>query len=122
MKKAAKEFQKKFEILLKKLTKWIVEQYHTFTSGIRDKMTREYPWCKVVICDKHYTSKICGNCGYLHQKLGSNKTFKCPQCQIEMDRDINAARNILLRYLTLNMCQIEKFWRWVSPLPSGCMT
>ncbi|CAG8798034.1 35873_t:CDS:2, partial [Racocetra persica] len=65
--------------------------------------TREYPWCKVIICDEHYTSKTCGNCGYLHNKLGSNKTFKCPQCQIEMeDRDINAARNILLRFLTLN--------------------
>ncbi|RIB18763.1 hypothetical protein C2G38_2084840 [Gigaspora rosea] len=40
-----------------------------------------------------------------HKKLGSNKTFKCPQCQIEMDIDINAARNILLRFLTLNRAE-----------------
>ena len=63
---------------------------------------REYPWCKVIICDEAYTSKTCGNCGFIHQKLGSNKTFKCPQCKITMDRDMNAARNILLRYITLN--------------------
>ena len=63
---------------------------------------REYPWCKVIICDEAYTSKTCGNCGFIHQRLGSNKTFKCPRCEIIMDRDMNAARNILLRYITLN--------------------
>ncbi|KAF0520634.1 transposase [Gigaspora margarita] len=67
--------------------------------------TREYLWCKVTICDEHYTSKTCGNCGYLHKKLGSNKTFECTQCQIEIDRDFNAARNIVLRFLTLNRAE-----------------
>lgn len=74
--------------------------HYRFKQRLLNK-TREYPWCKVVICDEHFTSKTCGNCGFLHQKLGSNKTFKCPQCHVEMDRDINAARNILLRYLTI---------------------
>ena len=59
-----------------------------------------YPWCKVVECDEAYTSKTCGACGALHGKLGSNKTFVCPSCGYEADRDISAARNILLRYLT----------------------
>ncbi|RHZ56880.1 hypothetical protein Glove_396g97 [Diversispora epigaea] len=81
--------------------------YKTHPQAIFGWSHYQYPWCKVVICDEHYTSKTCGNCGYLHQKLRSNKTFKCSQCQIEMDRDINAARNILLRYLTLNMSQID---------------
>ncbi|CAG8449213.1 10533_t:CDS:2, partial [Scutellospora calospora] len=58
--------------------------------------TKEYPWCKVIICDEHYTSKTCRNYRYLHKRLGSNKTFKCSQYQIEIDRDINATRNILL--------------------------
>ena len=66
--------------------------------------TREYPWCRVVICDEHYTSKTCGKCGKLNQTLGASKVFMCPnvECGVEMDRDINAARNILLRFLTLN--------------------
>jgi putative transposase len=61
-----------------------------------------FPWCKVIICDEAYTSKTCGRCGALHQQLQGNKTFKCPQpgCGYVADRDISAARNILLRYLT----------------------
>jgi len=59
-----------------------------------------HPWCQIIVCDEAYTSKTCGACGTLNQKLGSNKTFKCAACGCEADRDISAARNILLRYLT----------------------
>lgn len=64
--------------------------------------TREYPHCRVVICDEDFTSKTCGRCGFVHEKLGGNKTFKCPSCHVSLDRDVNGARNILLRYMTLN--------------------
>src|SRR5215217_1767136 len=50
-----------------------------------------------VFASEHYTSKTCGNCGSIHTKLGSNKVFKCPTCDFITDRDINGARNILLR-------------------------
>lgn len=59
-----------------------------------------YPWCTIVVCDEQYTSKTCGACGRIHATLGSNKTFCCPACGYTADRDISAARNILLRYLT----------------------
>ncbi len=39
---------------------------------------REYPQCRVVVCDEDFTSKTCGRCGFVHEKLGGNKTFKCP--------------------------------------------
>lgn len=58
---------------------------------------QEYPWCKVAVCNEAYTSKTCGCCGELHHKLGGNKRFKCPTCQTEIDRDVNGARNILLK-------------------------
>jgi putative transposase len=61
-----------------------------------------FPWCKVIICDEPYTSKTCGQCGEIHKKLGSSKTFRCPTCDYKADRDASAARNILLRYLTIN--------------------
>jgi len=64
--------------------------------------TREYRNSQVIICDEAYTSKTCGCCGQLHEKLGGSKTFRCPHCGVVMDRDMNGARNILLRYLTLN--------------------
>jgi len=64
--------------------------------------------CQVIICDEHYTSKICGSCGELHHNLGKNKTFICPHCHYEADRDINAARNILLHFLTLNIIMLKR--------------
>ena len=62
-----------------------------------------YPSCTVIVCDERYTSMTCGACGRLHETLGSKKTFWCPHpdCDYVADRDISAARNILLRYLTL---------------------
>lgn len=58
---------------------------------------QEHPWCKVVVCDEAYTSMTCGQCGNLHRQLGRNKVFNCPNCKVELDRDINGARNILLK-------------------------
>jgi putative transposase len=55
----------------------------------------------VILCKEHYTSKCCGNCGELNQKLGSKKIFTCVKCNIVADRDIHAARNILLRGLSI---------------------
>ena len=63
--------------------------------------SREYPWCKVIICDEQYTSKTCGHCGVIKQNLNSSKIFKCSSCHVTIDRDFNGARNILLRYMTL---------------------
>jgi putative transposase len=54
---------------------------------------------KLIICEESYTSKTCGNCGTLNEKLGSKKIFKCEKCKIEMDRDLNGSRNILLKLL-----------------------
>ncbi len=75
--------------------------HYRFQQRLLDKQ-REFPWCKVIICDEVYTSKTCGNCGKVHPNLGRKKTFHCPFCKVKMDRDANAARNILLRYLTLS--------------------
>ena len=61
---------------------------------------REYPWCTVYLCTEEYTSKTCTGCGHLHHTLGGNKVFKCPACKIHIDRDVNGARNILLKFLT----------------------
>lgn len=58
------------------------------------------PEVSVKLVTEEFTSKTCGNCGELHQKLGSSKTFKCPSCKTIVDRDYNGARNILLKFLT----------------------
>ena len=53
----------------------------------------------LVVQDESYTSKTCGGCGFIHDKLGASEVFKCPHCDYHTDRDINGARNIFLRWL-----------------------
>ncbi len=64
---------------------------------------REYPQFQVIVCDEAYTSKTCGQCGELHHKLGGGKIFRCPNptCGFVSPRDVNGARNITLRYITM---------------------
>ena len=53
----------------------------------------------VVRCNERLTSKTCTNCGHIHNNLGGSKIYKCPQCGYVIPRDINGARNIMLRAL-----------------------
>ncbi|MCE8163867.1 MAG: transposase [Candidatus Moeniiplasma glomeromycotorum] len=43
----------------------------------------------------HNTSKRCSKCGKINEKLGGEKIFVCPHCDNFLDRDVNAAKNIL---------------------------
>lgn len=52
---------------------------------------------KVVLVNEAYTSKTCSFCGKIH-KIGSKKVLKC-SCGVEVDRDLNGARGIMLRAL-----------------------
>ncbi|MFM6433965.1 MAG: zinc ribbon domain-containing protein, partial [Microcystis panniformis] len=50
----------------------------------------------------HFTSQDCSVCGTRVQKTLSTRTHQCPNCQTVLDRDHNAAINILkkgLKYL-----------------------
>jgi putative transposase len=48
----------------------------------------------------HYTSQNCSGCGTLVKKALSMRTHICPNCGLVMDRDENAARNILAKALS----------------------
>ena len=52
---------------------------------------------RLLIVSEAFTSKTCGHCGTINEKLGSNKTFKCNNCDLIVDRDINGARNVIIR-------------------------
>jgi putative transposase len=49
------------------------------------------------IVDESYTSKTCSRCGCIDKHLGSNKEYNCNECKLLIDRDINGARNILIK-------------------------
>jgi putative transposase len=51
------------------------------------------------------SSKRCGNCGHIVDKMPLNiREWECPKCETNHDRDINAANNILAAGLAVNVC------------------
>ncbi len=55
--------------------------------------------CTVVKVSPRNTTQACSGCGSLVPKDLTVRWHSCPQCGCAMDRDENAARNILARYL-----------------------
>lgn len=53
----------------------------------------------VRLCTEEYTSKTCGRCGTIND-VGASDVYRCGKCALVIDRDINGARNILLKCLT----------------------
>lgn len=51
------------------------------------------------ICTEEYTSKTCGRCGTIKKDLKTQENYKCEKCGLEIDRDINGARNRLIKVL-----------------------
>jgi IS605 OrfB family transposase len=49
--------------------------------------------------NESYTSKTCTMCGKLNN-VGSSETYKCTCQEVSWDRDLNGARNILLKALS----------------------
>ncbi len=54
---------------------------------------------RILFCNEIMTSKTCTKCGTINENLGKSKVFKCEKCHVSLDRDVNGARNILLRAL-----------------------
>jgi putative transposase len=57
---------------------------------------------EVIAVPPHYTSQKCSDCGTLVKKSLSIRTHICHGCGIVLDRDQNAARNILEKALSSN--------------------
>jgi putative transposase len=49
----------------------------------------------VVKVNPAYTSQTCSSCGYRQKLQLSDRIYHCPCCSLSLDRDINAAKNIL---------------------------
>lgn len=112
----------------KKLTKWLCENYtniylprlnfhkcKNLNKKSKEKMaslshckfierlinkTREYSSTKVYEVNEAFTSKTCSNCGNQKENLGNKDDYYCDNCNLKIGRDINASKNIMLRYFT----------------------
>jgi putative transposase len=57
---------------------------------------------KIVLkVDPAYTTQECSSCGDIREKPLNERIHKCLQCGYEEDRDVNAAKNILMRGLKI---------------------
>ena len=54
--------------------------------------------CDLKIVTEEYTTKTCGRCGCINNFIGSSKIFWCNKCNITLERDYQAARNILIKF------------------------
>lgn len=53
--------------------------------------------CRVIFVDPKNTTQECSNCHEIVKKDPSDRIHDCPFCDLVMDRDLNAAKNILIR-------------------------
>jgi len=97
---STKSIIKKDDSILSKLTKRVTQNlsFYKFLQRLKYK-------CKIGennlrIQDEWYTSKTCSKCGWKDENLGGNKIFNCKNCNIQLDRDYNGARNIMLKSLS----------------------
>lgn len=72
---------------------------HCSFRTILENKAREYN-VKLNIVKEHHTSKTCGVCGN-NKNIGSDREYKCKKCKCHLDRDLNGARNILIKHFKL---------------------
>ncbi len=53
--------------------------------------------CQIVFVEPRGTSNTCSKCGLAREMPLSQRTFACNCCGLVLDRDVNAAKNILIR-------------------------
>jgi IS605 OrfB family transposase len=46
--------------------------------------------------DEAFTTKCCSRCGYFNEGMRDERRYECPQCGLDIGRDINGAKNILM--------------------------
>ncbi|WP_295600946.1 RNA-guided endonuclease TnpB family protein [uncultured Methanobrevibacter sp.] len=69
-----------------------------------NKLKKKFEWYKpeaegVVFVDAKNTSKTCHKCGHINENLDvKTRDWICPKCGEKLDRDVNAAINILNRW------------------------
>ena len=74
-------------------------------SRYRERRQLEYKarlyGCQVVVADRFYpSSQLCSGCGHRQKMPLQERVFRCSCCGLELDRDLNAALNLLRWYRT----------------------
>ena len=83
---------------LSKRVKYVLNSlsHYKFRQHLANKC-REYG-CEMIIVTEEYTSMTCTKCGKISNKCRS-RIKECENCRYKINRDVNGARNILIKYL-----------------------
>jgi len=71
-------------------------QHYKFKQRLQNCLKLQ-PHSNVEIVTEEFTSQTCGHCGSSNTPTGA--WYRCSSCTLEIDRDFNGARNILLKHL-----------------------
>jgi transposase len=98
IKKEGKEKIREYtrKVRLNKRVKFVMNmlKYYKFKQQLQTK-SLEYG-CDLKIVTEEYTTQCCGKCGELSKKY-NGRIKQCNNCKYEINRDINGARNILIK-------------------------
>jgi IS605 OrfB family transposase len=89
--------------------------HYKFKKMLEYKMQRSGG--RVIECTEEYTSKACTCCGRINRKLTGQKVYKCSNCNMVLDRDLNGARNIFLK--NEHLLQLDSRVQLRGSLPRG---
>jgi putative transposase len=89
--------------------------WSTFTAQLAYKGT--WYGCHIEKLDRFFpSSKRCFQCGFINQNLKlSDRSWSCPECKVTLDRDQNAAQNIL-KFCTVGATEIKAAGQTVRPV------
>ena len=68
-----------------------------WVNGTHRELSR---WIGLVAVNPSHTSQLCSGCGRIVPQGLAVRVHECPACGLVLDRDVNAARNILFLALT----------------------
>jgi len=85
---------------LRKSTKRVLNQYSFDQFKTRLTWKANLSGSKLVLVNEAYTSKTCSGCGELND-VGGSEWYKCESCGLELDRDVNSGRCMMIKALTL---------------------
>jgi len=88
---------RKFKSVSRRLSHWT---YTDIFSKLESKC--EELGVQVTYISPTYTSKRCSNCGWTRRSNRKGKEFKCNKCNLILDADLNASRNIAANLKSIN--------------------
>jgi hypothetical protein len=81
---------------LNRITKRLLSMFSFYQFKTRLEYKCSVYGKRLLIVDESYTSCTCTGCFNI-SKIGGLETYKCETCGLEVDRDVNGSRNILIK-------------------------